>query len=57
MIAKTATQRVQDLIARRKADGLKELRGLWAHPDDHQSIREHAEKLARKRLKAAPRNA
>jgi hypothetical protein len=33
--------------------GLKEIRNLWAHPDDEQRIRVYAEKLARQREKAS----
>lgn len=56
MTAKTTNERQQDLVARRRAAGLKEVRNLWCHPDDETAIREHAAKLARKRRKTAPAN-
>jgi hypothetical protein len=51
MTAKTPAQRQADLKARRKAAGLAPVTNLWAHPEDVQPIREHAAKLARKRVK------
>ena len=54
MTAKTAAERQQALRLRRTEAGLKQIRNLWAHPDDEAAIREHAEKLARKRAKITP---
>ena len=55
MPPKTTTQRVKDLHERRKAEGLKQIRGLWAYPADHAAIKSHAARLtaqtARKRKK------
>ena len=55
MPPKTTTQRVKDLHERRKAEGLKQIRGLWAYPADHAAIKSHAARLtaqtARKRAK------
>jgi len=52
--AKTNAQRQQALRDRR-AD-TPEVRGIFAHPDDHADIKAHAEKLARRRArKSAPR--
>lgn len=48
--AKTINQRVAELRARRKAEGLTRLE-LFAHPDDHEPIKAHAAKLQRKRVK------
>lgn len=48
-IAKTAAQRVTESKARKIAAGLREIRSLWAHPDDHATIRAHAAKLSAKR--------
>lgn len=50
--AKTINQRVAELRARRKAEGLARLE-LFAHPDDHEPIKAHAAKLQRKRAKGA----
>lgn len=50
--AKTSTQRAADYANRQKALGRKEIRHLWAHPEDHQPIRDAAAKLARRRERA-----
>ena len=54
MTAQTTAQRVAKVAEAKRAAGLKQVRSLWAHPDDHPAIREHAAKLARKREKAKP---
>lgn len=48
--AKTTKQRMAEMRARRKAEGLTRLE-LLAHPDDHEPIKAHAAKLQRKREK------
>lgn len=55
MTAKTAKQRKADFLARQEIAGRKEVRSLWAHPEDHQPIRDAAAKLARRRERAAKR--
>lgn len=50
--AKTTAERVAALRAARDALGLKRLE-LYAHPDDWPAIKALAEKLQRKREKAA----
>ena len=55
MTAKTGAQRVTDSKARKIAAGMREVRSLWAHPDDHAAIREAAAKLARKRAQPGTR--
>jgi hypothetical protein len=52
MTAKTTTERVDQLRARRREAGLKEVRNLWAHPDDHPAIKALALSLAAKRVKS-----
>jgi hypothetical protein len=47
--AKTSTQRSDDLRQRRAEQGLKEVRGAWAHPEDHTAVKKYAAKLTRKR--------
>jgi hypothetical protein len=42
---------VADLRARRELLGLKRLGEIWAHPDDHQAIREFADRLQRRRMR------
>jgi hypothetical protein len=48
--------RQEALRKRREAEGLKRLE-LWAHKDDHQSIKDHATTLAANRKKAAAKKA
>lgn len=50
--AKTTSERVAKMRADRDALGLKRLE-LYAHPDDWPAIKALAEKLQRKRAKAA----
>ena len=52
MNAATVTDRVKAMRLRNLAKGLKELRGLWAAPEDHQAIKDYAAKLSRKRAKS-----
>jgi hypothetical protein len=47
--AKTPAQRQADLKARRIAAGLAPVTNLWVHPDDVAAIRDHAEKLSKRR--------
>lgn len=51
MTAKSAAQRQEALRQRRLTQGLKLVRNLWAHEDDHAAIKALAAKLARKRAK------
>lgn len=51
MPPKTATQRVKDLHKRREAEGLKQIRGLWAYPEDHPAIKAKAASLTKARQK------
>jgi hypothetical protein len=39
MKAKTPTERHAELVKRREESGLKLLRNLWAHPEDHPKIK------------------
>jgi hypothetical protein len=48
---KTNAQRQADLTARRKAQGLVQVRNLWAHPEDVQQIKDEAAKIARRRAR------
>jgi hypothetical protein len=52
--AKPTYERVAALRKRRQETGLTRLE-MYAHPDDHQAIKEAATKLQRKREKAAKR--
>jgi ribosomal protein L15E len=51
--AKTSSQRVAEMRARRKAGGLTVLE-LYAHPADHAAIRAYVARLQRKREKEKP---
>jgi len=53
--AKTNAQRQQALRDRRSET--PEVRGVFAHPDDHADIKSHAEKLARRRARLAAKRA
>jgi hypothetical protein len=48
------SQRQERLRGKRTADGLKELRNLWVHPDDEAAIRAYANQLS---LRRRPRKA
>jgi len=45
MTAKTITERVRALRERRAQDGLTEVRGIFARPEDHARIKAYARKL------------
>jgi len=51
--AKTNAERQAAFRARKAAQTAAEVRCLFAHPDDHQAVKDYAAKLARKRAKAA----
>ena len=51
MTARTPTERQKAHAERKRAAGLREVRSLWAHPDDHPALRAHAAGLAEKRAK------
>jgi hypothetical protein len=50
--AKTNAERQREFRQRKAATEATEVRGIFAHHDDHQQIKELAEKLARKLAKA-----
>jgi hypothetical protein len=50
--AKTAAERIRLMRERREALGLTRLE-LYAHPDDHQAIKDTAARLQRRRERAA----
>ncbi len=51
--AKTTAQRQAALRARRAEQGLTQVGGIYAHPDDHKAIKMFAEKLTAKRGKGS----
>ena len=53
MTAQTVAQRKAAERARKALAGLAEVRGIYAHPDDHAPIKEAAAKISRKRAKKA----
>ena len=55
MTAKTNAERQREFRARQAEQKATEVRGIFAHPDDHQDIKAHAQKVARRRLRAAKR--
>jgi hypothetical protein len=52
MSAKTLNERQKAFRRRQQAAGQKEVRNLWAHPDDHPAIKALALSLAAKRVKS-----
>lgn len=55
--AKTPAERQREYRARKAAQELTEVRGAFAHPDDHQAVRDEAAKIARRRQRVAKRTA
>ena len=47
MTSKTTSERQRELRARRLSDGLTEVRGIYAKPEDHANIKAYAKKLAK----------
>lgn len=45
----------REFRARRAAQQLTEVRGIFAHPDDHAEVKEAAAKIARRRQRAQHR--
>ena len=53
MTAKTPTERQKAHAERKRAAGLREVRSLWAHPDDHAKLRAlNADMLSARAMKA-----
>lgn len=51
MIAKTVKERQAEFIERQEKQGLKMIRNLWAHPDDHAAIKQYVAKKVAARSK------
>lgn len=49
---KTNAERQRAFRARKAAQAAAEVRGVFAHPDDHLAVKDYAAKLAKKRAKA-----
>ena len=49
----TNAERQRAFRARKAGQATTEVRGVFAHPDDHQAVKDYAAKLAKKRAKAA----
>jgi hypothetical protein len=50
VLPKTNAERQRDYTDNRKREGLKQVRNLWAHPEDHAAIKALAQRLRDKRL-------
>ena len=50
-MAKSVAERQKKLKERRAKEGLKEIRSLYAHPDDFSRIRAYVAKLNKARLR------
>ena len=55
MAAKTAAQRQREFRARKADQQATEVRGIFAHPDDHAAVKDAAAKIARRRQRAEKR--
>lgn len=51
--AKTSTQRQREFRARKFTANQAEVRGIFAHLEDHAEVKEAAARIARRRLRAA----
>jgi hypothetical protein len=49
--AKSVAERQREFRARKAEQAIAEVRGIFAHVDDHNTIKRHAEKVRRKREK------
>lgn len=52
--AKTNAERQREFRQRKADTDAAEVRGIFAHPDDHQSIKDEAAKIARIRVSHKP---
>jgi len=55
--AKTNAERQREFRQRKADTEATEVRGIFAHPDDHQQIKDDAAKIARRRQRLAKRGA
>lgn len=55
--AKTNAERQREFRVRQAEQQATEVRGIFAHPDDHQQIKDEAAKIARRRARQAKRAA
>ena len=55
--AKTNAERQREFRARQAEQQATEVRGIFAHPDDHQAVKDEAAKINRRRARAAKRAA
>jgi hypothetical protein len=55
--AKTNAERQREFRQRKADTETTEVRGIFAHPDDHAEVKEAAAKIARKRQRVAKRAA
>ena len=58
MTAKTTAERQREFRARQAGQQATEVRGIFAHPDEHRAVKDEAAKINRRRArsvkKAAP---
>lgn len=55
--AKTNAERQREFRQRKAEQTATEVRGIFAHPDDHAEVKEAAAKIARRRQRLAKRGA
>lgn len=54
MTAQTPAERQEARRKRLLMEGLTEVRGIYLHPDQHAELKEHAQKLAKRRSRKFP---
>lgn len=54
---KTNAERQRAFRARKAEKQALEVRGIYAHPDDHEAVKHEAEKINRRRARLEKRNA
>jgi len=55
--AKTNAERQREFRQRKASTEATEVRGIFAHPDGHQAVKDEAAKIARRRQRAQKRAA
>lgn len=55
--AKTNAERQREFRQRKAETAATEVRGIFAHPDDHRAVKDEAAKIARRRQRAQKRAA
>ena len=57
MTAKTTAERQREFRARQAGQQATEVRGIFAHPEDHQAVKDEAAKINRRRARLMAKRA